>query len=244
MVNLEAKKALCRKLNINYDDIAYNDLFSEEDIQDFVNQGAMQAYDFDFWDFAEHSKTATLDSTDITNGYVAYPQSILPSSIYYLTIDGKEYDKKNFASYKKYLEKQPTATDKFWSEFKRMIFFNSNACSAGDVIDIYGRIGFRALSGDNDLLPFSPDTDNEEYSGNQACILLAYAEALGSDKKKNPSQAKVEYDKAIEILARLSGQLKQGRASEQSKNRPMFDVPDMFRQHAGQNNSGIGQFSI
>jgi hypothetical protein len=244
MVNLEAKKALCRKLNINYADIANNDLFSEEDIQDFVNQGAMQAWDFDFWDFAEHSKTATLDSVDVANGYVKYPTSILPSSIYYLSIDGKEYDKKNFTSFKKYFENQPTATDKFWSEFKRMIFFNGNACSEGDVIDIYGRIGFETLVDDNDLLPFSPDTDNDENGGNQACILLAYAEALGSDKKKNPSQAKVEYDKAIEILARLSGVLKQGRASEQIKNRPMFDVPDMFTQRSGQQSSGIGTFSI
>lgn len=243
MVNLEAKKALCRKLNINYDDIANNDLFSEEDIQDFVNQGAMQAWDFDFWDFAEHSKTATLDSTDVTNGYVAYPTDILPSSIYYLSIGGEEFEKKNFTSFKKYFQSQASATDKFWAEFKRLIFFNSNAVSAGDVIDIYGRIGFQTLSADDDLLPFSPDTDNDETGGNQACILLAYAEALGSDKKKNPSQAKVEYDKAIELLARLSGNLKQGRASEQIKNRPMFDVPDMFRQHSGMNGSGIGTFS-
>lgn len=243
MTYLEAKKALCRKLNIDYTDIANNDLFTLTDIEDFVQQGAMQAYDYEFWDFAEHSKTATLVSGDITNGYVAYPNDILPSSIYYLTIDGKEYDKKSFPSYTKYLEKQPTATDKFWAEFKRLIFFNRNSTSAGKVIDIYGKRGFRAMSADADLMPFSPDTDNEEYSGNQACILLAYAEALGSDKKKNPEQAKIEHDKAVAILDRLAGQLKQGRASEQSKNRPMFDVPDMFR--GGSNGqSDIGTFSI
>lgn len=243
MTNLEAKKALARKLNIDWSDIANNDLFTAEDIQDFVNQGAMQAYDYEFWDFAEHSKTATLLSGDITNGYVAHPNDILPSSIYYLTIDGKEFDKKNFASFKKYFEKQPTATDRFWSEFKRLIFFNKNTASAGQAIDIYGKRGFRALSADADLLPFSPDTDNEEYSGNQACILLAYAEALGSDKKKNASQAKVEFDKATVILDRLSNQLKQGRASEQSKNRPMFDNPDFFRGRGQGGNSGIGTFS-
>lgn len=243
MVNLEAKKAVCRKLNISWDDIANNDLFTSEDIQDYVNQGAMQAYEFDFWDFAEHSKTATLTGTDITNGYVAYPNDILPSSIYYLTINGKEFDKKSFQSYKKYLQNMPTATDKYWAEFKRMIFFNSNAAANGNVIDIYGRRGFRQLAGDNDLLPFSPDTDNEEYSGNQACILLAYAEALSSDKKKNSGQAKTEWDKAVTILGRLAGQLSQGRAIEQSKNRPMFEVPDMFRSSNGQSSGGIGTFS-
>jgi hypothetical protein len=242
MTNLEAKKALCRKLNISWSDISNNDLFSSEDIQDYVNQGAMQAYDYEFWDFAEHSKTATLEASDITNGYVAFPRDINPSSIYYITINGKEFDKKSFQSYKKYFELQPTATDRFWSEFKRLLFFNVNACSAGHVVDIYGKQSFRALSGDSDLLPFSPDTDNEEYSGNQACILLAYAEALSSDKKKNPSQAKAEYDKATVILDRLSGQIKQGRASEQSKNRPMFNVPDMFPNRSN-GSSSIGTFS-
>lgn len=243
MVNLEAKKAVCRKLNISWDDIGNNGLFTAEDIQDYVNAGAIQAYDYRMWDFAEHSKTGTLLSGDITNGFVDYPNDIMPSSIYYLTIDGKEYDKKTFSSYTKYFENNATAEDKFWSEFKRMIFFNANACSAGQVIDIYGKRAFRQLSGDSDLLPFSPDTDNEEYSGNQAIVLLAYAEALSSDKKKNSGQAKTEIERAMMILDRLAGQMEVGRASEQVKDRPMFDVPDMFRGQSN-GNSSIGTFSI
>lgn len=242
MTNLEAKKALCRKLNIDWADIANNDLFSSEDIQDYVNQGAMQAYDYKFWDFAEHSKTATLEASDITNGYVAYPNDILPSSIYYVSINEKEYTKRDFTSLKKLLEDQSTSQDKVWAEYKRLLFFNQNTCSAGHVIDIYGKRGFRILSADNDLLPFSPDTDNEEYSGNQACILLAYAEALSSEKKKNPGQAKAEFDKATVILDRLAGQMDQGKASEHRPNRPMFNVPNFF---SGRNNGGssIGTFS-
>lgn len=241
MTNLEAKQALARKLNIDYADIANNDLITETDIQDWVNQGAMQAYDADFWDFAEHSKTATLAGSDITAGYVSYPQDIAPSSIYYLTINAKEYNKKNFVSFKKLFENDSANTEKIWAEHKRLIFFNTNVASSGHVIDIYGKRAFRRLSADGDLLPFSPDTDNEEYSGNQACILFAYAEALGSEKKKNPSGAEVERKKAREILAILSGQLKQGRASEQSKDRPMFDVPDFFQGNQG--NSDIGKFT-
>lgn len=242
MTNLEAKKALSRKLNIDWSDIANNDLFSSEDIQDYINQGVMQAYDYKFWDFAEHSKTATLESTDITNGYVAYPNDILPSSIYYVSINAKEYTKRNFTSFKKLLEDQSTSLDKVWAEYKRLLFFNQNTCSAGHVIDIYGKRGCRTLSNDSDLLPFSPDTDNEEYSGNQACILLAYAEALSSEKKKNPGQAKAEFDKATLILDRLAGQMDQGKASEHSPNKPMFDVPNMFPNRNG-GSSSIGTFS-
>lgn len=243
MTNQEAQKALCRKLNISYSTIANNDTFSLEDIQDWLNEAGQEAYDYEFWDFAEHSKTATLLSGDITNGYVAYPTDILPSSIYYLTINAKEFDKKNFPSYTKYFEKLPTATDKFWSEFKRLIFFNRNAVAVGQVIDIYGKRGFRQLSADADLLPFSPDTDNEETSGNQAIIYLAYAEALSSEKKKNPAQAEIERKKGYAVLDILKNQLKQGRAIEQSKNRPMFDTPDMYRGR-GNGQANIGNFSL
>lgn len=242
MTYLEAKKALARKLNIDWTDIANNDLFTEEDIGELVNAGAMQGYEFDFWDFAEHSKTATLVSGDVTKGYIAYPQDIMPSSIYYMTVDGKEFNKKNFTSFKKYFEDYSNGTEKIWAEFKRLLFFNKNLMAVGSVIDIYGRRGFQALVNDTDILPFSPDTDNEQYSGNQACILYAYAEALGSEKKKNPAQSTVEHQKAEAILARLSNQLKQGRASEQVKNRSMFNVPDMFK--GGRNgSSNIGTFS-
>jgi hypothetical protein len=239
---LEAKKSLCRKLNIDFTDIANNDVFTLEDIEDFMNQGAMQAYDYEMWDFSEHSKTATLDSTDITNGYVPYPQDIQPSSIYYLTIGAKEFDKKTFSSYKKWFQQNPTDQTKLWSEFKRLIFFNTNIASAGQVIDIYGKRNFRVMSADGDLLPFSPDTDNEEMSGNQACILLAYAEALDSEKKKNPAQATIERQKAYSILSIISANLKQGRANEQVKNRPMFDVPNMFGRNSG--NRDVGTFNI
>ena len=245
MTNLEAKKALCRKLNIDWSDIANNDLFSSEDIQDLVNQGAMQAYDFRFWDFAEHSKTATLLAGDITNGYVNYPNDILPSSVYLLTVNGKEFDKKNFTSYKKYLIDDSAGEEQYWAEFKRLIFLNTNNehVVAGAVLDVYGKRGFRVLSADGDLLPFSPDSDNEEMSGNQACVLLAYAEALGSEKKKNSAQSEVERKKAYEILGVIAKQLEAGRASEQIKNRPMFNVPNYFGRNAN-GSADTGRFSI
>lgn len=225
---IDAQKALCRKLNIDFTDIANNALFTLEDIKEYVNQGGRQAHDFDFWDFAEHSKTATLQGADITAGYVAYPNQILPSSIYYVTIGGKEYDKKNFQSFKKWFQENATDKSKYWAEFKRLIFFNVNACSAGDTIDIYGKRGFTKLVNDSDLLPFSPDTDIEDMSGNQAIIYLAYGEALASEKKKNAAQAEEERKKAYDILNILKGNIKQGRAIEQSKNRPMFNVGNMF----------------
>lgn len=239
MIFSEAQQALCRKLDIDYSDIANNGLFTLADIKDYVQTGAYQAWDMAFWDFAEHVKTYTLIAGDVTNGYVAMATDIAPSSIYYVTIDGKEFDKKNFASYKKWLEDNPTSTEKYWSEFKRMFFFNANAVSTGHVVDIYGKRNGRPLSADSDLMYFSPDTDNEEFSGNQAIITLAYAEALASEKKKQPEKAEIERKKGYGALTVLANNQKQGRAIEQSKNRPMFDVPNFFGASQGTTNVGL-----
>lgn len=243
MTFLDAQKGLCRKLGIDYTDIANNDLFTLDDIKDYLIQGAMQAWDFASWDFAEHSKTSTLSSTDMTNGYIVYPPDIQPASIYYLTIASKEYKKKSFPTYKRWFENRSTDATKMWAEFKRLIFFNTNIASLNDTIDIYGKRVFIQPSADADLMPFSPDTDAYEYSGNQACVLLAYAEALSSEKKHNTAQAEVERKKAYGILQALSDQLEEGRASEQDKDNPMFNVPDFFRGKRGRGQNTIGTFS-
>lgn len=242
MTLLEAKKALCRKLDISYDDIANNDLFTDEDLGEYINGASYRVWDFRSWDWAEHVRTATLLAGDITNGYVAHPTDLQPSSIFLLVINGKEFEKKNFKSYKRYFENNSTATDKYWAEFKRMLFFNVNAVSAGQVIDVYGKKNFVELSATTDLLPFSPDTDAQQYSGNEAVITLAYSIALSSEKKKNPTQGQIEEKRAFETLAVLAKQLEDGRASEHSKDSPMFDVPNFFGNKFG--NTDRGRFSL
>ena len=242
MIVSEAKAALARKLNIDYSNIALNDLFSEADLSDYLEQGAMKAWDYRSWDFAEDSQTGTLTSEQITNGYVAHPPKLVPSSIFLLKIAGKEYDKKNFQDFQKYFEDYPSGTDRIWCEYKRLVFFNSNVASAGDTIDTWGKLNFQAFASDAALMPFSPSSDTEQYSGNQAIVQLAYAEALASDKKKNPNGAEAERKVAFSTLDILWNAFVNGRSIEQSKNRPMFDAPDFFRANNGQSNQ-IGTFN-
>lgn len=237
----EAKQALSRKLDIDYSDIANNDMFSDTDLEEWVNEGALRAWDYRRWEFTEGARTGSLTSTEMTNGYVAMPNNLSTGSLFLLKIGGKEYDKINFRDYQLYLENESGGSKKFFAEFKRLIFFNTNVPSAGDAIDIWGKLKFERLTTSSDLLPFSPDVDNEDYSGNNAIVLLAYAEALGSEKKKNPQQAQVEEGKAFRILDSLWNQQVQGRALEQSHNRPYFSVPDMFR--TGNRRSDTGKFN-
>lgn len=244
MIFSEAKQALARKLGIDYSDIANNDVFSDTDLGSYINTACYMAWDYAFWDFAEHAETATLVTADITNGYTNYPERIQPSTIYYFSIDGSEYAKKEFRGYKRYFESNPTATDKFWAEFKRMIFFNTNVAQVGNTIDVYGKKNFTELSSASDKLPFSPDTDAEQFSGNDAIVILAYSLALSSEKMKNPAQGSIEEKRAYGILGVLKKQLEDGRATEQPKDTPMFAVPDYYKEQRGGRSTPIGGFSI
>lgn len=241
MTRAEAKSHLARKLNIDLSDIANNDLFTETDLDEYIKLGVIKAWDYKPWDFTEGSKTATTVSDMITAGYADYPTDFQSASIYLLKVDGKEYKKLLFQDYLKFLEDSPNATDRIWSEQKRFVFINPNAYSAGETLDLYGKLMPPVLDDDADLLPFSPDSDNYEHSGNEAIVLLAYSEALASEKKKNPSQAEIERGKAYQILDLLWKPMADARSLLQSKNRPFMNVPNFFG--GGNVNDSIGNFN-
>lgn len=244
MTLLEAKQHLARKLNIDYSDIANNDLFTDTDLGAFIQLGVIKAWDYKPWDFTEGSKTATTNSDGSTNGYYDYPEDLQSASAYLLKVGGKEYKKLLFQDYLKFLEDYPTGTDRFWSEQKRFIFINANSYTVGDELCVFGKLTPPVVSSDGDLLPFSPDTDNKEHSGNEAIVLLAFSEALDSEKKKNPSQAEIERGKAYQLLDLLWKHFSDARSTLQSKNRPFLDVPNFFpAQGAGTDPSSVGNFN-
>jgi hypothetical protein len=232
MTNLEAKQALARKLDINYSDIANNGLFSDADLQDYIQAGVNKAWDYKPWTFTEDTKKTTSISTE----YYDYPADFEDESITRLTVARKEYRKLNFDDYQKYLADNSTATDRIWSEHKRWYFINQNAYTVGDEIDLTGKLRAPTLSADGDLLPFSPESDNNENSGNRAIIQFAYAEALSSEKKKNAAQGTIEEKRGYAMLDALWAPMGARRSKEQSQERPFFDVPDFFA-NGGRGNS-------
>jgi hypothetical protein len=236
---IEAKQALARKLDIDYSDIANNGLFAASDLADYIQAGTNKAWDYKPWTFKE----GDLKTTSVDDEYYDYPDNFEDESISRLTVAGKEYEKKLFADYQKYFQNNPTATDRFWSEHLRFYFINQNAYTVGDEIVLLGTLRAPALSSDNDLLPFSYASDNKENSGNRAIIQLAYAEALSSDKKKNPSQGALEEKRGYGMLDVIWAPMAARKAAEQSQDRPFFDVPDYFA-NGGRGNSKniIGNF--
>jgi len=237
----EAKQHLARKLNIDYADIANNDLFTDTDLEEFIKLGVIKAWDYKPWDFTEGSKTAATVSDMLSSGYADYPTDFQSGSIYLLRIAGKEYKKLLFQDYLKFREDYPDSAERVWSEQKRFVFINPNAYGVGETMDMYGKLMPPIPANASDPLPFSPDSDNYEHSGNEAIVLLAYSEALASEKKRNPAQAEIERSKAYQILDFLWKPFSDARSLLQSKNRPFFNTPDFFG--GGRANDSIGNFN-
>lgn len=232
MTNLEAKQKLAKKLDIDYDNIANNGLVSDADLQDAIQTGVQVAWDMHAWDFKEGAKTGTLSSGNVSAGYVDYPQDMVTGGATYLVVNSEEFPPEYKISYRDYLkwkQDNPNATDKYWSEYKRFLFFNMNAAAAGQTFDVYGMLRCITLSNDSDLLPFSPDADDQEDSGNNAIVDLAYAELLEGEKYKNEEKANTVRNKATARLEKVWEPMKQYKATQQPKNRPFFaEVPDFF----------------
>ena len=247
MTNLEAKQMLARKLDLDYANIANNGLFVDADLQDYIQGGAQKAWDFHAWDFTEGAKTGTLSSTNITNGYVDYPPDMVTGGANNLVVNNQEFalkDKLIYRDYRKFLEDNPNGQDKVWSEYKRYIFINMNACAAAQTFDVYGKLRCITFTGDSDLLPFSPDTDNQEDSGNDAIVSLAYGEAMGSEKKKQYDVAAGIIKAAYASLDIVWKPMADYHANQQARNRPMFIVPNYFDKGRTARNSPIGNFNI
>lgn len=242
----EAEQELCRKLSINYSDLlaGLNDLFTQADLDAWINLGVLRAWDFQPWPFTAAAKTAT---TPVNTDYVDYPQDMVEGSAFLLKVGGLEYKKLLLEDYLLWFQpdQNPTATDRIWSEYKTFIFINKNAYNQGtDTFDLYGKLKAPTLASGTDLLPFSPTTDTQQYSGNEAIVQFAFSEALMSEKKKDPARAKLERDEAYATLELLWKPFADFRARQQSKNRPMFTPPDFFRKRFPTNNDiNVGTFN-
>ncbi|HKF48323.1 MAG TPA: hypothetical protein VKB38_13255 [Terracidiphilus sp.] len=245
MIFSEAKTYLCNKLNTSLTDIAAgsNNLFALQDITDYLNLGLKRAWDYKPWTFTEKTYKFTITSQILSAGYLDYPNTFEDFSAYRLLIEGfAEFEKKLFADYQKWLTDYPTDQAKIWSENERFIFVNTNAVSLNQIADITGKRRAPTLVNDTDLLPFSPTDDNDENSGNMAIVLLGYADALNSEKKKDPNTAKLVEAQAFSILDNVWKPMGERKAQQQQQNRPFFNTQNFFPNGRAGRGTNIGNF--
>ncbi len=233
------------KLNGKMSDLTAgaNALFSLAEIKTAIDLAAKRAWDYRRWTFSVDALKLTYAAPVSGEYYVDYPNTFADESVYLLMVNDAEWGKRNFADYKKWFSDYPTATDKIWANLKRQWFANKNALVNGDEIALFGKLKAPALVNDADLLPFSPDSDNNEDSGNQAIVRLAFSDLLGSEKKKEYAQATAEEKGAYAILDALWAPMAERESREQSQNRSFFDTPNFFGRNGGRGQTNIGNFS-
>jgi len=235
---------LATQLDIDYATIANNELFSDANLQAYINRAIQRAWDYKPWPFTQ--KAEALLTTPATDYYDS-PGAIMLDSGFRLTVAGKEYKILSMQAYQKYLADNPTGTDRVCAFWESFVFINANAYTPGDEIVFFGKQYAPVLSADADLMPFSLISDNNEHSGNGAIVQLAYAEALESEKKQNPmlrksviasTERKDAYD-TLDLLWKPFGEF---FSNQQQGARAMIDMPDFF---AGRNSSSktIGNFN-
>lgn len=237
MTLLEAKKAICRKLDISYDNIASNDLFADADLEEWINVAAGRTWDYRPWPFSTRTKSVTT----VNDEYYDQPEDLMVGSLYRLAVNGEDFgEPTDYESYRRYKEDYPTGTDKIWSMDETYVFVNKLAYTVGETMDMTGKLYPPYLDTTTDLLPFSPKSDNYEHSGNQAIVLLAYAEALGSEKLNKQNESELQEKKAFRILDLLWRPFASQKARQQTT-KQMFHVPDFFGPSNSRNN--IGNFN-
>ena len=248
MILSEAQQALCKQLNISLIDVTANNnsLFTLAEITDFVNGGVKRAWDYKPWTFTE--KTYQMSVPSSFTGYIDYPTTFEDESVYRLEVPAivtgnAEFEKKIFADYQKWFSDYPTDTSSIWTEHERFIFFNKNAVIAGQEVDVSGKLRAPTLVNSTDLLPFSPTSDNQENSGNNAIILLALSDVLASAKKKDMPGSAAQEKRAFTMLDIIWKPIGERRAQKNSQNRPFFNTVDMFNsRRSGRNQTPTGNF--
>ena len=230
----ESKRELSRKLNINYEDIraGTEDLFVWDDLEGWVNMACLEAWDYHDWIFKEKAYTTT---SVASQEYYDYPADFVSDSIFLLRVadsdgDMETYRKIRYTDYMKYREENTTGQEKLWADHRRWYFPNPKAYSdaASRSIEIWGLLRFTEMSASTTALPFSPDAEGSENSGNHAIVKLAYAMALDSEKKKEHAKAeriRMEAYQTFEILAKKE---KEAQADYEVYERPFFEYKKLF----------------
>ena len=245
----EAKAVLANtKLNTSLTDIAAgtNQLFTVQDLLDALNFGVMKAWDYKPWTFTQGKVSVTLPNP-LTPSY-AYPVNFEDESIFFVAVNsvpwtGPQNGKRNFLDYQKWFSDNPKDTSLIWSEYARQYYLNANACVIGQAVDLYGKNRYTKLASDSDLLPFSPSTDAQEDSGNQAIVKLAYSFLLGSEKKKDNAGAATMAKEAYADLDIVWKPMGERRAQMQPENRQFFNSQDYFpTRRSTRSDTQIGNF--
>jgi hypothetical protein len=231
MLLSEAREQICGLLSISFADdvsVGLNALFTTTDIDNAINAAALRIWDMFPWVMAEGYDTTT---TVAGQENYDYPINFIPNSIFMLQVNDsggiyRTYTRTKWGDFNRYREDNEEGDERYYSNYGGDYYVNKYAWdnTAGRTIKIWGKKRFTRLAAAADKLPFSPDSDNYENSGNEAILRMAYSDILASEKKREPAKAKEEEARAMRMLQLLIDVENTGKGQDQPIDTPLFDV--------------------
>jgi len=179
-------------------------------------------------------KRGFVTSTIANQDYYDYPSNCQSESVFKISVDGdSSYAKWDFEDFMKYIEDNPTATNKMFAEYGRQLFiFPTPLTNGTGNLILWGIIQAAALTDDGDVTMFTDWSDvlNEAIEQDAYSNLIQNLDANKSLAALTNSEKIInkEYKKIADRLQR------------KLKNEPQFDVPDFY---GSSSNTNIGGFN-
>jgi len=106
-------------------------------------------------------KKGFVTHTEAGEDYYDYPDNCQTESVFKISVDGdSSYEKWDFEDFMKFVEDNPTSTDKIFSEYGRQIFIFPTPTTTGSAnLILWGVIQATALTGDGDVTMFTDWAD-------------------------------------------------------------------------------------
>jgi hypothetical protein len=177
--------------------------------------------------------STTVKGASDDDSYYDYPEEFRTNTIFRVEIDGKEYNRKGFESFRDYRNRNPNSTKRIFANYQRFLFISPDTTAGTDNMDVWGIIQAPELSSSSTETIFSGNND----AGNMAVVGLALSTAV---KKIDPKLSEKEKADALGTLLKMNSDEWAEYARDQQLDTPLFEVPDFFGKP--NINAEIGQF--
>ena len=229
---------LSSRLKINWSDVSNNDLFTEAQLTNWLTMARDLAVARWPWPFTEGRREITTVSGQEKYDYQT---DMKTDGVRYLQVNGKRYYKTLFDDYMNYKEDFSTGGEKLYTDWNRVLMINYLADGFSNSIVVYAQM---SISGAVSSAVSTTVFTMAEPEGDEAIVKLAYAMALGSDKKKRPNDAIKEKNEAIQILDEMWKRIADDQFSYQTYNRPMWERFDVLNGGLTDNLRNPNQFNF
>lgn len=168
--------------------------YSDDIINDWVQQGHRWATSFRKWPFTEGRVSTTFASGTEEWSFEGFKAD----SFRFMQIGGKRVQKLNFEDYQIYKEEEPSGSDRVFTDFGRLVLINPNIDLSGTLV-AYGQ--YTPVDIDATDLTATTVFSGGDEEGNEAIVeeVLSFAHT----RERREDKAKYHHERAVAILETL-----------------------------------------